>query len=508
MHKAAKETDKETAELSEDGYGHVLKYTGIFGGVQGLNILIGLLRTKITARLLGPGGMGLVSLFNTTVNFINQLTSLGISFSAVRHVSELFDTGDQARISHFVKVVRAWCLLTGMLGMLICMLAGPLLSLYTFSWGNHTLHFVLLSPVVFLMAVTGGEMAILKGARRLKALASIQVFTALFSVVVSIPLYYFWNQTGIVPVIFLMALFSMLATICYSYRFYPLCLHGVKGIFGEGMEMVRLGVGFTIAGIFASGADIIIRSFLNVEADLDMLGLYNAGYMLTMTYGGMIFSAMETDYFPRLSALGLKDVVQMNETINHQIEVTLLLIAPMLVALLFGAPVVVPLLLTTHFSPIVSMVRIAVFALFLRAILLPIAYLPLARGDGRIYMLIEGLCAVVMVVAMVRCFHQWELTGTGLALLLEAFFNLLVVGVVGYIRYGYRVSADMVRFSLAQLAVALLSYQVAVSLESWLYWLLALLMTGVSFALSLYYLHAKTSLLEDVKSKFIRKKNH
>ena len=53
-----------------DSYGHVLKYTGIFGGVQGLNILVSLVRNKLVAVILGPNGMGLASLFNTTVNFI------------------------------------------------------------------------------------------------------------------------------------------------------------------------------------------------------------------------------------------------------------------------------------------------------------------------------------------------------------------------------------------------------------------------------------------------------
>ena len=106
-------------EKAADSYSHVLKYTGIFGGVQGINILLGLVRNKLIAVLLGPSGMGLASLFNSTVNFISQATNLGISFSAVRHVSELFDSGDEERISHFVKVVRAWSLLTALLGMLV-----------------------------------------------------------------------------------------------------------------------------------------------------------------------------------------------------------------------------------------------------------------------------------------------------------------------------------------------------------------------------------------------------
>ena len=58
----------------DESYSHVLKYTGVFGGVQGLNVVIGLVRNKFVAVLLGPGGMGLVSLFNTTVQLISQAT--------------------------------------------------------------------------------------------------------------------------------------------------------------------------------------------------------------------------------------------------------------------------------------------------------------------------------------------------------------------------------------------------------------------------------------------------
>lgn len=111
-----------------ESYQHILKYTGIFGGVQGLNIVLGLVRTKLIALLLGPSGMGLASLFNTTVGFVSQATNLGVSFSAVRHLSSLYDAGDEAALAHFVKVVRGWSLLTALLGMLVCVMIGPLLS--------------------------------------------------------------------------------------------------------------------------------------------------------------------------------------------------------------------------------------------------------------------------------------------------------------------------------------------------------------------------------------------
>ena len=87
-------------EERNESYSHVLKYTGVFGGVQGLNVLIGLVRNKFVAMLLGPGGMGLVSLFNTTVQLISQATNLGIAMSAVRHISECYDAGDTEHTAH------------------------------------------------------------------------------------------------------------------------------------------------------------------------------------------------------------------------------------------------------------------------------------------------------------------------------------------------------------------------------------------------------------------------
>ena len=171
------------AKDSDGSYGHVLKYTGVFGGVQGLNILLGLVRNKIVALLLGPSGMGLVSLFSTTVDFVSKSTNFGVPFSGVRRLSALYDSGDASALEREVMVVRAWCLLTALFGMLVCVALGPFLSQTAFAWGDHSLHFMLLSPAVGMLAVTGGETAILKGVRKLGALALVQIVAALASLV-------------------------------------------------------------------------------------------------------------------------------------------------------------------------------------------------------------------------------------------------------------------------------------------------------------------------------------
>ena len=472
------------AKENDELYSHVLKFTGLFGGVQGLNVVIGLVRNKFVALLLGPGGMGLVSLFNTTVQLISQATHLGISFSAVRHISEYYDAENSEKVAHYVKVVRGWCLLTALVGMLVCVVLGPFLSSATFSWGDHTLHFVLLAPAIGMIAITGGETAILKGQRKLGALALVQIVAALASLVISIPIYYFFWQAGIVPVIVLMAFVTMCATLWFSLRLFPLQFGGTYGILGEGMEMVRLGVAYTLAAVIGTASEMLIRSYLNVVGDLDVLGLYNAGYMLTITYAGMVFSAMETDYYPRLSAVQ-HDIRATNETVNRQMEVSLLLVSPMLAALIIALPVVVPLLFSQEFLPVVGMAQVAALAMYMKVLTLPVAYITLARGYSLSYLFLETSYFVAFVILIFFGYRYWGLFGTGVAITLAHVFEFLLVNAYAYKKYGYRSSATVYGYAIVQGALGLLAYILTLVADGYLYWAVGALIVMLSGLLSL-----------------------
>ena len=481
------------SENEKGAYGQVLKYTGIFGGVQGLNVIVSLVRNKLAAILLGPAGMGLVSLFNATVAFISQATGFGISMSAVRHISELTESGDEAQRTYYIKVVRAWSLLAALLGVLVCVAIGPFLSSNTFAWGNHTLHFILLAPAVGMIAVTAGETAILKGTRQLKPLVVVQTFTILATLILTVPAYYFFGQAGIVPVIVLMALVTLLFTVNYSWRLYPLQLSGSKGILGDGMEMIRLGVAFTLAGIVGAGSEMLIRSWLNLQGDLDAVGLYNAGYMITVTYASMVFSAMEADYFPRLSAVN-GDVAATNETVNKQTEVTLLIIAPMLVGMIVLLPVLTPLLLSEKFMPIVAMTQVAALAMFFKAITLPAAYITLARGYSLLYLSLETAYFIVFVLLMMYGYRHWGLLGTGIAITAANVFDFFMIHTVAYFRYGYKMSSAVMRYSAIHILIGLLVFFTTITVDGFVYWVFGIGLSLVSLLFSLLILHQKTHL--------------
>ena len=420
----------------------------------------------------------------------------------MRHLSDYPDDDSHPQIIHFVKVVRAWALLTALLGMLVCIVIGPFLSSTTFAWGDHSLHFILLSPAVGMLAVTGGETAILKGRHRLRSLAWVQIGSVFAALFMSVPVYYFFGEAGIVPVIVMMAFITMMLTLRESYRLYPLRLRGARGVLGEGMEMVRLGVAFTLAGIIGSGAEMLIRSWLNVTGDLDVLGLYNAGYMITITYAGMVFSAMETDYFPRLSGVQ-HDIAATNECVNRQMEVSLLLLSPMLAFLIIALPLLMPLLFSPQFEPVTGMAQVAALAMYMKVLTLPVAYITLARGRSLAYLFLESSYFVAFVLLMMFGYEHWGLLGTGIAITLAHVFEYLLVNGFAYKKYGYRFSATVYGYAIVQLSLGLLAYVLTLTADGILYWGTGLSVVLLSFGLSLHVLRRKTHLRQKLTQKII-----
>ena len=486
------------------GYSHILKYTGLFGGVQGLNILVGIIRNKLVAVILGPSGMGLISLFNSTINLIANSTNLGIPISAVKNISEANACVDRAALEHLVVTVRSWCLLTALAGVVLCIALSSLLSYWTFGWGNHTLHFILLSPIVGMLAVTGGEMAILKGMRRLRPLALVSVWHVVLALVITVPLYYFFGETAIVPSLVVMALVQMVLTLSFSLRLFPLRFRGGRRQLREGSGMVRLGIAFVIAGILGSGAEFLIRSFLSYSASLETVGLYTAGYMMIMTYAGVAFSSLESDYFPRLSASN-KHHTTTNTVVNRQIEVSLLLVSPLLVFFTIAMPILLPMLYSGKFSPAIGMMQVMVIAIYFRAIKLPMAYLPLAKGDSYSYLLLEAIYDILLVVAVVFAFRWWGLTGCGIAITAVGILDFLIILFYTGWRYGYHISKPVLLYSSIQLPFGILAYLVTLVSQPWVYWTAGILIGLVSTAVSLHILRQKTNLWESLTAKVKRR---
>lgn len=469
--------------MKEDStYKHIFKYTGVFGGVQGLTILIGLVRYKIISELLGPSGIGLISVFNTSSSLVESSTNFGLQMSGVREISLAYNSGDNEKLLHSIQLLRSWIVMAALLGIAVCVVFCNVFSHWAFSSNEHMYDFMLLAPVVGLATITGGETAILKATRHLKELATASVIGVIVSLIISIPLYIKWLYAAIVPSLVIVAVVQMIIVLFYSYKFYPFSFSWNKRIFQEGSSMIKLGTAFVIAGIMANGADFAIRAYL-CDISESLAGLFNAGYMITMTYAGMVFAAMETDYYPRLSAVS-NNTQKVNETVNKQIAVSCIMVAPLLVLLMVSLKIALPILFSSRFMPVIGMTQIAVLAMYFRAVNLPIAYIMLAKGDSKAFMISEAFYNILIVFAVIFGYNNFGLDGTGAALAIVCFIECVGIASFCIWKYDFKIAEDILSFVAKQFLLGICTFIIVRYTHGFIYWLLGSIVSGISILLS------------------------
>lgn len=212
---------------------------------------------------------------------------------------------------------------------------------------------------------------------------------------------------------------------------------------------------------------------------------------------------METDYFPRLSAVN-HDNQAMKAIANRQIEVSLLIVSPMLTLLITALPLVVPLLYSHKFSPVVPMAQIAAMSMYLRAITLPIAYMTLAKSHSKAFFVLESLSAAAQVAAVLGGYHIWGLTGTGAGLLFSYIFELILIYSYAHIRYSYRPSQSVWTYVGIHFPLGMAAYLSTLISNTLLSVAVGLLLTAASTAASLFILYKKTSIWNSIKERFNR----
>lgn len=406
----------------DSAYKRLLKVTTLFGSVQGLNILMNLIRAKLAAMLLGPAGIGLNSIYNETREFIHSTTNLGMDQSGTREIAKSTGAPD---LEDSVTLTRSWIILLAVFGMLATAVFAYPLSWMLFSDGDHTWQIVALSPAVAFSTLTCGELTVLRGLQQMKTIAGVSVLHVVLGVLTTIPLYYIWGMDGIIGALVLMTLSLAIVTMIYSYRIHPPKFCFVKAFLAKGRQMLVLGMSFVIAGFIANLGKLAVKAYINVSGSLDDVGLYSAGLTLTLMISNVVFASLENEFYPRLSSI-FTDKTQRYLAIVRQMKVGLAIITPIAIVAVVLMPWIVPILLSDEFSTIVPMAQIASLGLIFRALYLPAALVPMAAGESKIYLLLQAVSYVSFVPAVILGYHFGGITGTGIGLLVNHFMDVVV----------------------------------------------------------------------------------
>ncbi|WP_221659044.1 O-antigen translocase [Bacteroides salyersiae] len=486
-------------------YRQIFKATSIFGGVQVFNILISVIKLKVVAVLLGPGGIGLLGMLNSTLDVIKTITGLGLSSSAVKEVSQAAGSGDVLKISSVLKALRRWLYLTGIFGFLVTLALAPYLSQWTFGNADYTWSFVWLSVVLFLAALSSGQMAALQGLRRISYMAKSGMLGSLIGLLLSIPLFFFFSYEGIVPSIIISAICTLVLSSFYARKIKTLKVSQTfQESLRQGAEMVKLGIAMMFSGAMAIIAGYLLKAYITQNGGIDDAGIFQSGFSIAEGYFGLIFTAMATDYYPRLAAVNNNNI-KVKDEVNKQAEMGLLLAFPIIIIALFLMPVLIKILYSATFMDSVLYVNWAMLGNIFKIGSWTMGYVLIAKGKSKIFTCTAIFFNSIYLFLNIVGYNYLGVEGIGIAFFIYYIIHFLGMYLICYRLFGIRYHKCFWNLFLVVLFLAIIAFYMQSVENVWIKYTSALLLLSISLYVSYDQINKRINIFQLISKKINRK---
>jgi enterobacterial common antigen flippase len=399
-------------------YKQIAKSTSIFGGSQLANIVLGVVRTKVLAVLLGTTGVGLTGMFQSITDLMKSLTSLGLSFSSVKDIAEANRSNDNERIGKTITMLQRWLWLTGIVGMLLTIGLSPWISFYAF--GNHDQipSICLISFCVLAGTVSSGQQALLQGMRKISYMAKSSLYGAIGGLITAVPLYWIFGIKGIVPALLVMSLLGLFFSWWFARRIsYERTTQKIRESMHLGGGMVRLGVFTVLSGLISTLTLFLLRGFILQNDGVEHVGLFQAVWSVSNLYMGGILTSMAADYYPRLCTLNGDNPKTVRFT-NEQTRFVLLVATPLIVLMLLIAPPILDLLYSNGFHEAATMLRWQILGTFFKVAIWPLGFILLSKGKGPRFLIVESSWLIIFYTTSRLLWPHFGLDAAGIAFLL------------------------------------------------------------------------------------------
>lgn len=469
----------------ENSYSNILKRLSAFGGVQVFNILLSLLRGKFVALFLGPAGMGVASLYTSSLTPLQQVCGLGLNLAVVKEIAA--NKEDETSLRRVLKVALRLLLLTSILGVVVTLFTAPLWSDLSFGNYEHTSAYLWLSVFMGLSIAGAGLLALLQGLGEVKRLSKATLVGGLAGLLFGVPLYYFFGQKGIVPAMIALALSTFLF---YLFSFKKASHHIFLKPSGEqspkeerNLIKALLSMGFIllIGSLAGQLITYLINLFIRITGSLEDIGLFQGANSITNQYVGMIMSALALDYFPRLSAVA-KDKEEMKKVVNRQTEIVMLVASPLIILLILTAPIVIRVLLTKSFLSIVPLIRWLGVGMLIQALAFPLGYIYVAKDDRKAYIWMECIWAnLCWLACSVGFYHLFGLLGLGISLVARGVIDIVINYFVCHRRYGFNYNRDSLPVVIISLLLAIVTFGISLWDNYIAYIVMSILLIGSTF---------------------------
>jgi O-antigen/teichoic acid export membrane protein len=367
----------------------------VIGGASVVSVLVGLLKTKVVALILGPLGVGQIGLYQSLMATAAAVFGVGTSTAGTRRVAE---TRHQPRKIDLVRAALQWgTAILALMGAIVTFALRQRVSVHLFGDASHSTDIGWVALGVAMTIAAGSQTALLNGLERLGDLARITVISSVAAAVAGVAIVVAFEHAGAVFFV-LAAPAAALACGHWYVRAIPRTAGEAPegGILHEWGTLSKLGAAFMVSGLAGSMAQLLVRTMVSNQLGANALGQFQAAWTIGITYIGFILTAMGANFYPRLTA-SIGDRRLACQLVNQQTEVALLVSGPVCLLAMGFTPQIVHLLYSEQFTDAALLLRWQIIGDIFKLASWPLGFVLLATGGGRNFLFAE-LCVNVVFV--------------------------------------------------------------------------------------------------------------
>jgi O-antigen/teichoic acid export membrane protein len=410
--------------------------------------LFRIISSKILAVMLGPSGIGLLSILGNIVQVFTSMVTFNGSQAIIQAIAS-----KRKREGNVYKglILGFYVVMLTLLSICLIIFAKPLSQLF-FEEPRHidiVLIRLLILPII-INVILSYFTSILNGYRFIGQLAILAVISASVTAIISYPLALLiangnielWAIYLLIPS-FISLLFAywyvrtknLISTI--SFNFFRL---SSQKIF---QHFFSISGTLLITGLITTGTLLYIRTLISQNMGLDSLGYFSVAWSLSLQYIMLFLSSFGTYYFPAL-ANTKEDDKRLHLMYNIQ-HLTILVTLPLIIFVILLKPFIVSLLFSSDFLISLDIIRWMLLGDFLKASSWTIGMLILANADMKVFFWKEiALNIIFLIIAYISIEIYHNLEGVGQGYLVMYIVNLGYLLHYAIKKYNYALQKNII----------------------------------------------------------------
>ncbi|MER3352779.1 MAG: oligosaccharide flippase family protein [Hoeflea sp. D1-CHI-28] len=394
----------------------------IVGSASVLNVILGVVRLKIFALLLGPAGVGLAGLYTNLMTLSATVSGLGIGSSGLRQVASM--KHDPSRRGAILSALWFAGLTLGAFGGAATYFLREILAVHVLGDIQYASGVAWTGIGVAASVIGVVFCAIPQGLQRLGDFARINVIGNSIGSLGAVAIIWQFGASGIPYAVICLPLgVAIAAAVTVGRLVRSELTYPVESLCKEIAPVLRFGITMLFTSILSIGTVMAARVIIADRLGLDVAGYFHAARIISATYMAFLLSAMATDFYPRVTAT-VAAGSDPASLIRDQMHFGVVLASPLVVGVIAFASPIILLLYSAEFSASATILQIQLLGDLLKVMSFPLGFTLLALGKSWKFLSTEVMWNLVYLCILLLGLERFGIAVVGVAYLASYAANL------------------------------------------------------------------------------------